>query len=83
MGLPLDICKMVHISFSNVHSILCSNLLLKIMNHTIRPESGNEVASCSVNIGKSGFVKFGVGFERPFLGYIFFQISVVLFGFTR
>ena len=43
MGLPLDIYKMVHISFSNVvHSILCSNLLL-IMNHTTRPESGYEV----------------------------------------
>ena len=38
---------MVHISFTNVvHSILCSNLLLLIMNHTIRPESGYEVASC-------------------------------------
>ena len=38
---------MVHISFSNVvHSILCSNLLLLIMNHTTRPESGYEVASC-------------------------------------
>ena len=44
MGLPLDIYKMVHISFSNVvHSILCSNLLLLIMNHTTRPESGYEV----------------------------------------
>ena len=44
-------CKMVHISFSNVvHSILCSNLLLLIMNHTIRPESGYEVASCHLFI---------------------------------
>ena len=40
LGLPLDTFKMVHISFSNVvHSILYSNLLLLIMNHTIRPES--------------------------------------------
>ena len=51
LGLPLDICKIVHISFSNVvHSILCSNLLLLIMNHTIRPESGYEVASCFYKI---------------------------------
>ena len=41
LGLPLDTFKMVHISFSNVvHSILYSNLLLLIMNLTIRPESG-------------------------------------------
>ena len=29
-----------------VHRILCLNLLLLIMNHTTRPESGYEVASC-------------------------------------
>ena len=30
-----------------VHSILCLNLVLLIMNHMIWPESGYEVASCS------------------------------------
>ena len=46
LSLPLNTCKMVHISFSNVvHSILCSNLLLLIMNHMTRPESGYEVVS--------------------------------------
>ena len=47
-SLPLDACKLIHISFSTdvVHSILCLNLLLLIMNHTILPESGYEVASC-------------------------------------
>ena len=29
-----------------VHGILCLNLVLLIMNHMIRPESGYEVASC-------------------------------------
>ena len=33
-----------------VHSILCLNLLLLIMDHTTRPESGYEVASCFVNV---------------------------------
>ena len=50
LSLPLNTCKMVHISFSNVvHSILCSNLLLLSMNHMTRPESGYEVASCCLN----------------------------------
>ena len=46
MGLPFDECMLVHISFANVvHSILCFNLLLLVMNHTTWPESGCEVAS--------------------------------------
>ena len=32
--------------YNVVHSILCLNLVLLIINHTIRPESGYEVASC-------------------------------------
>ena len=45
--LPLDECELVHISHSNVvHSILCLNLLLLIINHMTRPETGYEIASC-------------------------------------
>ena len=49
LDLPLDECKLVHISFSNVvYSIPCLNLLLLIliMNHMTQLETGYEIASC-------------------------------------
>ena len=59
LSIPLDACKLIHISFSNVvHSIPCLNLLLLIMNHTTRPESGYEAASCldkNTNFQKNHF----------------------------
>ena len=55
-----------------VHSILCLNLLLLIMNHATRPESSFEVASCSYIYRLLVFV------DQKCKSYFFFMLVLLL-----